>query len=484
MSSEEKKGLGRFPVTLLFVLLLGCLTLSLFLSKPPLTGVMEQSSRVDSSPEWTFGYWTGQQPLQEPPGLQEQLELRPDIVFWAGAAGLAGRNPAQQSGMSGTPAPRTFFPVWDGGAAVSEAGYGALFPHIPEEQLTGYGRTAYFVDYGEARFWFLNAAKLDEEPSAQLDWLKRTAAENPQLHRIVLLQKEPVQPGVWDRLADSGADLVLIGARLYAPEAAVTARPQAGYRSSARPGWAEWTLSSPAGGLLTVQGQGSRLEAALPLDPAGRTADRLGLDAAVLRQPAAVQEQAPVSIGAMWRYRAGGPDVRAVVPPGLDLTGESPTRSTAPLPREDWRSPDFSDAGWQWAPAPFGRSADSARKRGIRTTLAVEPRSPAYYFRKSFTLDEAEADAGIKDWMLHVAFEDGYIAYLNGIEIARDSLREGLVDYRSLAVPHEGGLFETVSLDKHRSLLVKGVNILAVEVHTSHPDSPEMWFDLSLSYVK
>lgn len=39
------------------------------------------------------------------------------------------------------------------------------FTHIPEQQLTGYGRTAYFVDYGAARFWFLNAERLEAEPA-------------------------------------------------------------------------------------------------------------------------------------------------------------------------------------------------------------------------------------------------------------------------------------------------------------------------------
>ncbi|NOU97122.1 hypothetical protein GC093_28430 [Paenibacillus sp. LMG 31456] len=486
MESDRKGSMTAFPITLLFMLLLVCLTVTLLISKPPLTGVMEQSSNVNSSPAWTFGYLIGQQPVKEPSRLQNQLELRKDIMFWAGAASLAGDTSNNQAGANRKPASRLFFPVWDDGTPAFKDQYGELFPHIPEEQLKGYGRTAYFVDYGEARFWFLNSAKLAEEPSTQLDWLKRTAAENPQLHRIVLLQKEhdPMQPEVWDRLAESGADLVLIGARLYAPEAAVTARPQAGYRSSAHPGWAEWTMSSPSGGLLIVQGQGSRLEAALPLDQAGRAADRLELDAAALRQPAAVQERAPISIGAMWRYRAGGPEVRAEVPPGLDLTGETPTRSTARLPREDWRSPEYNDASWRWAAAPFGRSTDSALKRSIRTPLAVELQSPAYYFRKSFVLDEGEASQAITEWLLHISFEDGFIAYLNGVEIARDSIREGLVDYRSLAVPHNGGLYETISLGNHRNLLVQGANTLAVEIHTSHPDSPDMWFDLSLSYKK
>jgi hypothetical protein len=460
----------KYKLALLFAVFCSFLLLTLFLSNPPVVGVMERGSSKVTAPTWTFTYFSKVSAADNPNDLRKLLEQE---VFSAGPAGI-------QAAAGLQPAPRSFFPVWDG--TMTEADFAQRFPHIPEDQLPGYGRTAYFVDYGEARFWFLNAARLAEEPAAQLDWLSRTAADNPPLHRIVLLQQEPAQPEVWDRLAASGTDLVLAGARAYAPETAVTARPQAGYRSSAHPGWAEWTLSSSPSGLLKVQGQGSRLEAALPLDGAGRAADRLVLDAAALRQPAAVQERAPLSIGAMWRYRAGGPDVRAEVPPGLDLSGETPDRGQPALTRDDWRSPGYDDAGWTWAPAPFGRSADSTRSRGIRTPLAAQPQSPVYYFRKTFVLDENPAE--VKEWLLHAAYEDGFVAYLNGVEIARDSIQEGLVDSRSLALPHEGGLFDTIPVSNHRNVLVQGVNTLAVEVHTSHPDSPEMWFDLSLSYKK
>ncbi|PZE22096.1 hypothetical protein CBW46_006820 [Paenibacillus xerothermodurans] len=487
---RKSRGWRRYTITLLFGGLFAALCVTLLVSKPPLTGVMERGQHAHTAVAWTFAYLGAAQVPHDTQHLLALMEQHPHVSFWAGSVNHAAQQDQavtgavpglQQNEVGLQPVPRSFFPVFDGGGA--GAADAQRFPHIPDGQLPGYGRTVYFVDYGEARFWFLNAARLAQEPSAQLDWLDRTAADNPQLHRIVLLQQEPAQPEVWDRLAASGADLVLIGARLYAPESAVTVRPEAGYRSSAHHGWAEWTMSGSQGGQpLMVHGQGSRLEASLPADSAGRDADRLVLDAAGLRQTAAVQEQAPVSIGAMWRYRAGGPDVRAEVPQGLDLTGETPARSQVPPSREDWRSPEYDDSGWHWARAPFGRSVDGTRSRNIRTPLPPQQQSPVYYFRKTFVLDQEAT--GAKEWLLHTAFEDGFVAYLNGVEIARDSIQAGLVDHRSLASPHDGGIFETISIANYRSLLVPGVNTLAVEVHTSHPDSPEMWFDMSLSYKK
>lgn len=465
---------GGYLITLLCLFLFVVLLGTLLWSKPPVAGRFEAVPSAESS-VWTIAYLKDEGAAYTDT-LSEQIGLHHDVLLFAGPAALAGK--AERSGA--VPAPRVFFPVWDGSA--TEANMAVRFSHIPEEQLTGYGRTAYFVDYGEARFWFLNAERLEAEPAVQLAWLRRTAEQNPRLHRLVLLNKEPVQPEVWSGLAASGAELVLIGAKAYAPEAAVTERPQAGYSStSAHPGWAEWTMSSPAGELLMVQGRGSRLEAAAA-GSAGRAADRLALDAAELRQSAAVQERASISIGAMWKYHVGGPDVRTVLPQGLDLTGEQPLVTQGPLPREDWRSVAYADADWSWASAPFGRSRDSIAQRNIATTLPAQSQSPAYYFRKTFVVDENPAD--LKDWILRVAYEDGFIAYLNGIEIARDSIREGLVDYRSTALPHKGGFFESYPLTNQKNVIVKGLNTLAIEVHGSHPQTPEWWFDASLTYHK
>ncbi|TVY07603.1 hypothetical protein [Paenibacillus cremeus] len=456
-------------LTLVMLLFFAGLGAALWWSRPPVLGVAEPGL-APAHPGWRIGYFAGAALTDAT--LQQAVVQQPEVLFFAG--------PAPEAGPGAGPAPRTFFPVLDGTRAAA-AELAARFPHLPADQLPGYGRTAYFVDYGNARFWFLDAARLATEPAAQLDWLARTAAEltDPAMHRIVLLREEPAQPEVWRRLAASGADLVLIGARLYAPEAAVTDRPAAGYRPSAHQGWAEWTVSSsgdtPPPLLLTLEGRGSRLAATDPSRPQAR----LAVEAAGLRQAAAGQDRAPVAIGATWRYTADGAAVRAGIPPQQDPRGEEPIAGRFQLPPGDWRSPVYDDAGWKAGPAPFGRSQDSAKRRSLRTPLEARPESPTVYFRKSFVLDDDPAR--YTDWQLQVAFEDGYIAYLNGTEIARDSIREGWVNARSLADPHEGGRFEAIPLGSHRELLVKGVNTLAVEVHTSHPDAPEMWFDLTLT---
>ncbi|MFN0225598.1 hypothetical protein ACKTOS_28330, partial [Paenibacillus sp. KR2-11] len=235
-SSQRRRPPALLPVTLLLFLFFGLLAGTLLSSEPPVTGRAELQPQTGEERSWQAAYSpgtsvTGEQPPVSGELRQLQASLPPDLLFLAGPARLAG----------GGTAPRTFFPIADGSGGTPDSGKtGPAFPHIPEEQLPGYGRTAYFVDYGGARFWFLNAAKLAQEPQLQLAWLQRTAAENRQLHGIVLLAEEPAAPEAWQAFTAAGAELVLAGGRLWASAAAVQTPPPEGYRAApSRPGWAE-----------------------------------------------------------------------------------------------------------------------------------------------------------------------------------------------------------------------------------------------------
>ncbi|WP_426451854.1 hypothetical protein ACP26L_07050 [Paenibacillus sp. S-38] len=469
-TSRPGTGARRFlPVTLLFLLLFGGLAGALLWSRPPVTGRAELAAASGEERSWQAVYSLADLGTSAPGELERLVAQSPDVLFFAGPAGLA------RSGA----APRTFFPVGDGAGAAGQQPE-VRFPHIPEEQLAGYGRTAYSVDYGQARFWFLNAAKLAEEPQVQLGWLQRTAAENPQPHRIVLLAEEPAAPQAWQGFTAAGVELVLAGGRLWAPAAAVQAPQPEAWRSAPGPaGWAAWTPppgeKQETGGYLLLEGRGPRLSVSLPAG--GSLGAALGLDAAALGGPAPL-ERAAVPVGAQWRYRPGGSDLPAVVPEGLDPAGEHPSAGRTPLPAADWRGAGFDAAGWAAGQAPLGRSRDAVRQRGIATALPAGP-SPAYYFRHAFQLDVPPKEG--QEWTLRAAYEDGIIVYLNGVEVARDSIRDGLVDDRTLGVPHSGVIYESFPLEEYLELLIQGTNTLAVEVHGSHPDTPELWFDLSLT---
>jgi len=79
-------------------------------------------------------------------------------------------------------------------------------------------------------------------------------------------------------------------------------------------------------------------------------------------------------------------------------------------------------------------------------------------------------------------YDDGFVVYLNGKEVARRSIAAGTVTYSTLASDNEAGAYEAIDLHPWRSCLVEGTNVLAVEVHQSSPASADLVWDAELAY--
>ncbi|MDR7317040.1 hypothetical protein [Brevibacillus nitrificans] len=183
-----------------------------------------------------------------------------------------------------------------------------------------------------------------------------------------------------------------------------------------------------------------------------------------------------------WRYHRGDASIKAVIPEGFDGTGENPITAPFHLPADDWRSPDFSDAEWKTGRAPFGHTNRLQEEKRLQTRFKPDPASPSYYFRHTFILSEEPKEW--RDMIVKLSYEDGLILYLNGEEVFRDGIRTGLILPSSLAITNQGTWYREVSLRNHINKLRMGSNTLAVQVHRSHPGSPDFLFDMSLSYIK
>ncbi len=72
--------------------------------------------------------------------------------------------------------------------------------------------------------------------------------------------------------------------------------------------------------------------------------------------------------------------------------------------------------------------------------------------------------------------------YLNGTEVFRSNMPDGTIDYQTSASTNVFGSDETAlySATINPALLVAGTNVLAVEIHQSSSDSPDISFDLGL----
>jgi hypothetical protein len=142
-----------------------------------------------------------------------------------------------------------------------------------------------------------------------------------------------------------------------------------------------------------------------------------------------------------------------------------------------WKEPAFHDSDWAAGPAPLG-FGDSY----VVTTVQSGPTNGRYittYFRRVFTVADPAAISALR---INLQRDDGAIIYVNGVEIARDNLPAGAVDWQTITPVIVSGADETTyfPITPSATPLVAGVNIIAVELHQRDNTSSDLGFDMDL----
>lgn len=145
--------------------------------------------------------------------------------------------------------------------------------------------------------------------------------------------------------------------------------------------------------------------------------------------------------------------------------------SQAPPP--DWAAVDFDAEGWPVGLPPFGYGA------GDKGTRFVDMRGnyPAVFFRIDFDIEDPDGDP---DLALTLEFDDGYVAYLNGVEVARSNLAAGAIRHDALALTRRDEAYDVISLRDAPTRLRRGTNVLAVQVHNENIASSDFHFRAQL----
>ncbi len=180
-----------------------------------------------------------------------------------------------------------------------------------------------------------------------------------------------------------------------------------------------------------------------------------------------------------WRYLDGG----------VGLSASNVVAGHGSFNSSDWKHPEFNDATWGMGPAMLGGdSVTDISGESIATIVDIGPsgnRHPSVYFRKSFTVTDANSFIRIKASLKR---DDGAILYLNGREIGRSNMPSGTVTYSTLASAGQSGSNEsnvyTIEYPLNPGDLAEGTNLLAVEVHQSSPGSGDLGLDVRLSGFK
>ena len=139
-------------------------------------------------------------------------------------------------------------------------------------------------------------------------------------------------------------------------------------------------------------------------------------------------------------------------------------------PDSSWLLPEFDDSEWFEGDSGFGYGDDDDETL-IDPTMSI-------YLRHQFELEDLDA---MDSALFFMDYDDGFVAYLNGIEITRGNAGEPgefVAWNQNLVIDHEavlysGGIPDVYPVD-FASLLLEGTNTLAIEVHNANPTSSDL----------
>lgn len=142
-----------------------------------------------------------------------------------------------------------------------------------------------------------------------------------------------------------------------------------------------------------------------------------------------------------------------------------------------WKTLDFDASSWSSGQAPLGYGNTS-----VATTVSYgsdsNNKNPTTYFRKHFNLDYAPSSDDT--YVLNMNVDDGALVYINGTEVGRYLLNTGTVTYNNYATTYASSNPDKTSMNISPSLLVKGDNVIAVEVHQNSATSSDIYLDAQL----
>ena len=152
-------------------------------------------------------------------------------------------------------------------------------------------------------------------------------------------------------------------------------------------------------------------------------------------------------------------------------------------PNSNWNSINYDDSSWLVSTGGFGY--------GDNDDGTLIPNALSVYIRRTFEIPESEK---LVTSILHTDYDDGFIAYLNDIEICR-SYNLGNYgdfidyDYGTNGIDHEAQLYlglnpEYCVIDSLElsSLIISGENLLAIQVHNVSSSSSDMSSNFFLSF--
>jgi hypothetical protein len=133
-----------------------------------------------------------------------------------------------------------------------------------------------------------------------------------------------------------------------------------------------------------------------------------------------------------------------------------------------WIDNEYNDDNWLTGPSGFGYADED-------DATIIPSGTSSVFMRKQFLLTDLES---IESIYLDIDYDDAFVAYLNGVEIARSNISDARPEYNQFSITdheaniHRGMRPEQFEID--RSYFQEGQNVIAIQAHNVSSTSSDM----------
>lgn len=141
-------------------------------------------------------------------------------------------------------------------------------------------------------------------------------------------------------------------------------------------------------------------------------------------------------------------------------------------PDADWNEKAFNDSSWENGPSGFGYDDDDNDY-----ATQIEEDTNSLYTRITFGMENLSS---LTELILDVDYDDSFVAYINGVEVARANIDGVPPSYDANANDYVeaniafGGDPERFIIDNADTILTEGDNVLAIQLHNFNATSSDL----------
>ncbi|GEO08183.1 T9SS type A sorting domain-containing protein [Segetibacter aerophilus] len=142
-----------------------------------------------------------------------------------------------------------------------------------------------------------------------------------------------------------------------------------------------------------------------------------------------------------------------------------------------WTGLDYDDSNWKSGNGELGYG-DGDESTVISFGSNPRKKHITTYFRR---LERCSDPSFFSSFLSEIKRDDGVVVYLNGVEIFRDNMPSGPISYNTFAASLSNERNNIRSFTTSASLVLKGINVIAVEIHQFTHSSDDISFDMRVT---